>query len=144
MLFSIPAIMNIAMVCLFFFLIVALIGVNSFKGGLRACEGTVALDNSTYTHFLTYPKAWNSMTMDEKSWFGPPSDIRNFSSCSVWPSQACCSAWPNSNRDTPTSRQVCNCWNGNWDYATDERYDNIFQSMFTFFELSTTEVSFDI
>src|SRR3546814_848028 len=110
------------------------------SGGMRACENTVALNNETYVDFLTYPQPWNSMSMAQKSWFGPASDIRDFSGCSVWPAEPCCGAWPNSLRTKPTSREVCLCWNGDWDAVAPQHFDNVGQSMLTFFEMSTREV----
>ena len=49
---SIPAILNVLVVCLLFFLIFGIVGVNYFKGGFMACKG------DTYQALASEQKLW--------------------------------------------------------------------------------------
>ena len=121
---SIPGVLNVAAVCLLFFVIFAILGVNYFKGILMSCqgEGYDALPQ-TVTSFVERPLSWSTMSAEQQAWFGPLSNVTdafsvdsdgNFISageCAVindgWPgSSACCSAWPASPIEAPTSFQV--------------------------------------
>lgn len=121
---SIPGVLNVAAVCLMFFVIFAILGVNYFKGILMSCqgEGFDALP-LTVTSFIEEPLSWSTMSPEQQAWFGPLSNVSeafsvdsggNFTSageCTVinggWPdSSACCSAWPASAAEPPTSFQV--------------------------------------
>ena len=121
---SIPGVLNVAAVCLMFFVIFAILGVNYFKGILMSCqgEGYDALSLNV-TSFVEQPLPWSTMSAEQQAWFGPLSNVTGAFSvdssgdfisaeeCTVinggWPdSSACCSAWPVSATEAPTSFQV--------------------------------------
>ncbi|CAM9345432.1 unnamed protein product, partial [Laminaria digitata] len=154
---SIPGVLNVAAVCLMFFVIFAILGVNYFKGILMSCqgEGFDALP-LTVTSFVEEPLSWSTMSPEQQAWFGPLSNVSeafsvdsggNFTSageCTVinggWPdSSACCSAWPASAAEPPTSFQVCECLGLEWGQTIPQQFDNVAVALLTFFEISTTE-----
>lgn len=121
---AIPDVLNVAAVCFMFFIIFAILGVNYFKGILKSCQGegfdTLPRDVSL---FIEKPVSWDSATLDQRSWFGPLSNISTVFSVdedtgnytndydckginSAWPDSACCSSWPESSKLAPTSHEV--------------------------------------
>lgn len=124
---AIPDVLNVAAVCFMFFIIFAILGVNYFKGILMSCQGDgfEALSEAV-TLFIEEPAGWDSMSAEERAWFGPLSNVSDYFSVGVnggfttaadcasinpgWPdSAACCSSWPSSSVESPTSFQVCAC-----------------------------------
>ena len=121
---AIPDVLNVAAVCFMFFIIFAILGVNYFKGILMSCQGDGfnALSEAV-TLFIEEPAEWDAMSADERAWFGPLSNVSDAFSVSAtgefvsaadcaainagWPDSAgCCSAWPSSSSESPTSYQV--------------------------------------
>ena len=47
-------------------------------------------------------------------------------------------------KDKPTSRVVCECWGGEWINMAWQDFDNVFNSLLTLFEISTTEGWVDV
>ncbi|CAN0277135.1 unnamed protein product [Pylaiella littoralis] len=154
---AIPDVLNVAAVCFMFFIIFAILGVNYFKGVLMSCqgEGFDALGNSV-TSFIEEPMAWDAMTDEQQSWFSPLSNVSEafsvnstggFTTATAcgsinagWPdSGGCCTEWPSSAADVPTSLQVCECLGLDWDQTVPQQFDNVAQALLTFFEISTTE-----
>lgn len=124
---AIPDVLNVAAVCFMFFIIFAILGVNYFKGILMSCQGD-GFDALTeaVTLFIEEPAEWDSMSADQRAWFGPLSNVSDAFSVggaggfttaaecgeinSGWPdSAACCSSWPSSSAESPTSFQVRAC-----------------------------------
>ena len=116
--------LNVAAVCFMFFIIFAILGVNYFKGILMSCQGDGfdALSEAVML-FIEDPVEWDAMSADQRAWFGPLSNVSETFSVgdtggfttaadcaginSGWPdSAACCSAWPSSPAESPTSFQV--------------------------------------
>lgn len=121
---AIPDVLNVAAVCFMFFLIFAILGVNYFKGILMSCQGEEfdALSEDLPL-FIEDPTAWDAMSDDQQSWFGPLSNVSSafsmnmtggFTTASAcgsinpgWPdSGGCCVEWPASAEVAPTSFQV--------------------------------------
>ena len=122
---AIPDVLNVTAVCFIFFLIFAILGVNYFKGKLMSCQGDGfdALP-AAVVWFIEEPVAWAAMSEEQQSWFGPLSNVSaafavdadtgaytTAADCATinptWPDySACCSAWPTSPGDIPTSLEV--------------------------------------
>ena len=146
---SIPDVGNVAAVCFLCFLIFAILAVNYLKGVMRACQGDVfdeTIAGTDYEAFLEKPKAWDDMTDEQKSWFGPHINA-TFPSvdpgdCTDFPASSCCGDyWPSKTNEPPTSRQVCACWGADWTTLVPQSFDNTWVALGTFYEISTTEVS---
>lgn len=119
---SIPGVLNVAAVCFMFYIIFAILGVNYFKGVLMSCQGDGfdALP-APAADFLESPLPWSQMTAEQRGWFGPLSNVseaafsRSEDECvavsgGLWPDSAgCCSSWPSSAGEAPTSLEVCTC-----------------------------------
>ena len=143
---SVPDVLNVLGVLLVIFSIFAVLAVNFLKGDLRHCTGDVFSDyistNSTASTLLTYPVSWNDMNIEQKSLFGPNSPIADFSACTSFSSNApCCPAqyMPLDYNDIPTSKNLCNCWGGDWDRVAYQVFDNYPIALMGLFIISTTE-----
>ncbi|CAM9558144.1 unnamed protein product [Chrysoparadoxa australica] len=147
---AVPDIINVAAVCLLFFLIFATLGVNYFKGLLYSCQGAgyEALSAAQQLYLAT-PTAWASLS-DEQRYLKsnaastlpthliklPSLQSGWFGDCGASP---CCSAWPSNIDESPTSRQVCECLDLDWGETIPQQFNNVAQALLTFFEISTTE-----
>lgn len=122
---------NVVAVCLMFYIIFAILCVNYFQGILMSCQGDAfdALPGEVVS-FLEDPLPWSEMSSGQREWFGPLSNVsealsgNDFSSIGgnlstsaveycdaitdgLWPDAAgCCSAWPTSAEEAPTSYEV--------------------------------------
>jgi voltage-dependent calcium channel L type alpha-1D len=106
--------------------------------------------------FLEDPKPWEDMSMQEKSWFWPGSNVTgtDFSGCahSAADDLPCCKLEPpadltfsvRSNEKGATSQQVCECWGADWDRSIYQRFDNTWVALGAFYEISTTEGWIDV
>ncbi|CBN75915.1 similar to sodium channel, voltage-gated, type IX, alpha isoform 5 [Ectocarpus siliculosus] len=162
---SVQGVFNVAAVCFLFYIIFAILCVNYFKGLLMSCQGDAfdALPGEVVS-FLEDPLPWSEMSSGQREWFGPLSNVSEafsgdgFSSsiggnlstsrveyCDVitgglWPdAAACCSAWPTSAEEAPTSYEVCECLGLSWAETIPQQFDNVAVSLLTLFEISTTE-----
>ena len=138
---SFPDVVNVFAFCFIFFLIFAIFGVNSLKGNMRSCSGEV-FDNiiepdNAYLSYLEEPVAYNSLSDAQQVWFGPSSDFDLNCSSYSYPSAPCCSELPLSG--LTTSKQVCECWGGDWKVFQDQKFDHVGDALLTFFQMSTTE-----
>jgi voltage-dependent calcium channel L type alpha-1D len=121
--------------------------VNYFKGQLRHCTGSpfhqFVEDVPEYMELLTYPKPWHALTDLEKSYFGPNSTIPMHGSCDNYdyPNEPCCSSYPTSRGGGTliTSKMICECWGGKWDFIDINNFDNVGAALLTLFQMSTTE-----
>lgn len=113
---SIPGVLNVAAVCLLFYIIFAILSVNYFKGVLMSCQGEDfdALP-AAVASFLEASSPWSEMSVNQRAWFGPLSNVTeafsgvdcDAASGGLWPESAgCCSEWPSSAGEAPTSFQV--------------------------------------
>jgi voltage-dependent calcium channel L type alpha-1D len=138
---SFPDVVNVFAFCFIFFLIFAIFGVNSLKGNMRSCQGDVFDNiisaNKTYLSYLQEPHAYDKLTDTQLEWFGPNSDFGLNCSSYDYPDAPCCAQLPLSGETT--SRQVCNCWGGDWKVVMDMGFDNVGDALLTFFQMSTTE-----
>ena len=138
---SLPAISQISVIVFLIYFIFAVFFTTFLKGQLRGCQNGLFQSNSSYSSQETYPMAWGQLSLEQQSWFGPqglvtPSMLSTNCS-STWPNQPCCS-----NLDTisvPTSRDICECWGGQWLPLTDFQYDNVAMSLLTLFDVGTID-----
>ncbi|CAN0138125.1 unnamed protein product [Ectocarpus sp. 12 AP-2014] len=162
---SVQGVFNVVAVCFLFYIIFAILCVTYFKGLLMSCQGDAfdALPGEVVS-FLENPLPWSEMSSAQREWFGPLSNVSEafsgdgFSSsiggnlstsgveyCDVttgglWPDAAgCCSAWPTSAEEAPTSYEVCECLGLSWAETIPQQFDNVAVSLLTLFEISTTE-----
>ena len=96
---------------------------------------------------------WDEMPSEQKAWFWPGSDVASANyegypnECGMEGDLQCCDLTPPSdltfsvrkNVDGATSKQVCECWGGDWDRAIYQRFDNTWVALGCFYEISTTE-----
>jgi len=138
---SFPDVVNVFAFCFIFFLIFAIFGVNSLKGNMRSCSGDVFDNiiepNAGYLTLLQSPSPYNSMSATEQAWFGNSSEFGLNCSSYAYPSVPCCSELPLTG--LTTSKQVCECWGGDWKVFQDQRFDHVGDALLTFFQMSTTE-----
>ncbi|CAM9511307.1 unnamed protein product, partial [Ectocarpus fasciculatus] len=133
---SIPDVTNVFILCFIFYFIFAIIGVNYFKGGLRACQGSqfddVISSESMYLDLLSHPQSWSSLADGEKDLFGGAENS--------WPlvDQPCCPDYSATSSDV-TSKDICLCWNAIWAKQYRYGFDNVLEGLFTLFQMSTTE-----
>eukprot|EP00752_Nemacystus_decipiens_P001936 g1865.t1 len=151
---SVPGVLNVAAVCFMFFIIFAILSVHYFKGVLMSCQGDDfdALP-ATAVEFLESPLPWSEMTAEQRGWFGPMSNVSEatFSwsedecvvvSGGLWPDAAgCCSEWPSSAEEAPTSFEVCECLGLEWAETIPQQFNNVAVALRTLFEVSTTWTS---
>lgn len=148
---SIPDVTNVFILCFIFYFIFAIIGVNYFKGGMRACQG-YQFDNTIsaeplYLDMLMRPLPWSHLSNSEKDLFGyhsplyanPSNDCTRGENYS-WPlvDQPCCPMYSSSSSDV-TSKDICLCWNAVWAKQNAYSFDNVIEGLFTLFQMSTTE-----
>ncbi|DAZ92554.1 TPA: hypothetical protein N0F65_012784 [Lagenidium giganteum] len=124
---AIPAVLNVMFVCTLIYLMFSIFAVTFLKGTMRTCDSTTLGNLSPdQLSFLTNPPTWNGSSPDQQQWFaGTP-----------------CWEFANGTTpfdSTPSSRYICECWNGTWDLVVYEHFDNVAYAMMTFFEMSTTE-----
>ncbi|KAK1934630.1 Sodium channel protein 1 brain [Phytophthora citrophthora] len=118
---SIPAVLNVLIVCALFYLIFSIFAVTYLKGKLYSCSGDVFNTFSDdQVDFLTNPQPWPSLSLDQQQWF-------TNTSCIGFPT------------DSLTSKYVCGCWGADWGSAVPENFNNVGNAMISFFEISTTE-----
>ncbi|CAM9974789.1 unnamed protein product, partial [Ectocarpus fasciculatus] len=166
---SVQGVLNVAAVCFVFYIIFAILCVNYFKGALMSCQGDAfdALPGEVAS-FLEVPVSWSEMSSGQREWFGPLSNVSDafsgdgFSGSSsttiggnlstsgveycdaitggLWPDAAgCCTAWPTSAEEAPTSFEVCECLGLTWAETIPQQFDNVAVSLLALFEISTTE-----
>lgn len=139
----------ISLLLLIVWLIFGTVAVSYKKGQMRSCVGDVFTNtistNQAYYRTLQHPMPWNQMTIDQKEMFGPDSKVyfgnSTFaSSCTGWPGAPCCQGiqFP-VNAKALTSRQLCECWGGTWDFVSGVSFDNIGTALIALFSIATTE-----
>lgn len=63
---SIPGVLNVAAVCLMFYMIFAILSVNYFKGVLMSCQGGFDALPAPTAAFLESPLPWSQMTAEQR------------------------------------------------------------------------------
>jgi len=139
----------ISLLLVMVWLIFGTVAVNYKKGQMRSCTGNVfdntIATNGTYLQLLQYPVSWDQMNYDQQSMFGPASKVYignttlTSTQCGDWPGTPCCqgNTFPT---DKPlTSRQLCECWGGVWDFVSGANFDNIGTALVALFSIATTE-----
>ena len=170
---ALPAIANVSLVCILFFLIFAIVAINSFKGRFNACGGAYEDWPADMQDFLFAPPKPADLTADQLSWLnatatlggvcfdaatttGPGADDITQQACeadgrtwaaSVGDAYAAVGVerefmFPNAG--APLSEHVCLWFGAEWDKVVPQSFDNIFASMGTLIELSTTEGWIDV
>eukprot|EP00947_MAST-08B_sp_MAST-8B-sp1_P003925 g3925.t1 len=152
---SIPSIINVMVICILFFTIFAIIAISYFKGAFNACQGE-AFDalSEDMVDVLTYSGTWGELTALERRWFQVnTTTAAGGSSAAPPPLGGYCpeifgldlaASAPGYANLMPTSRQICECWGGEWALVTSQNFDNIFFALSTLVEMSTTEGWVDI
>ena len=169
---ALPAIANVSLVCILFFLIFAIVGINSFKGRFNACGGDVYDSWSPEQQdFLFSPPKPADLTWEQKGWLNVTADVCYDAEATTAPgglgdlTQAECEddgrGWATRvsvayhavsdareftfpNAGAPLSEHVCLWLGAEWDKVVPQSFDNIFSSMGTLIELSTTEGWVDV
>ena len=130
---SIKAICNVLFVCVLFFLIFGIVGVNYFKGTFFACGGA-AYDALPTTEPIVSPRAWNDM---DGSGSNPEWQ-------SLFPAAGASEYQANHATVAPTSKVACGYLGADWVSVVPQNFDNIFSAMGALFEMATTEGWVDI
>lgn len=125
---SIPQILNVMMVCLLFFMIFSIVGVNYFKGRFSSCQGPEFESFNPAQHeLLLQPTPWSNLSSDQMSWFNTTS-AETYRSFEL----------------SPTSKQICMWLGATWLPTINQNFNNVFQGISTLFEMSTTEQWADV
>jgi hypothetical protein len=138
---SMPAVVNVLAICLFFFLMFAIVGVNYLKGAFYSCQGDgwESLTDAQQ-HLVTYPVQYAQLNATSQKLFNvtgllPPLDMLSLKQkIDVFGYEARGSS-------PAQSREVC-LWLGcAWGplLQTDVNYDNVFNALMLLFECSTCE-----
>lgn len=149
-------IINVSIFLILVWTIFASIAIQYLKGQLRSCQGepmAFISKNETYMTLLQYPKVWDKFGPEEKEMFGPNSEIWNSvnnytTNSNLWPDFPLCHTDQAFNlfpmrKVIPTSRQLCECWGGNWLLITGMNFDNIIEALVVAFGLATQEGWYD-
>lgn len=150
---AIPDVVNVGAICMLFLLIFAIFGVSTFKGQFRDCQGdnidAYVRGDKDMMHLLENPIPWSDMDSKQRAWF----TTTDYSSTGLYSGTCstdflagkdvpCC---PIINAyDTPTGRDICECWGGEWTKLISQQFDNVILAMISFFEVSTTEGWVDV
>ena len=108
-------------VCALFFLVFSIFGVTFLKGTFYECLGPEARE----LDLITYPKLVGDMSNTEFSWLDASSES--------------CGAEDWGAGKLPTSRELCDCLNGDWVKTVPQSFDNVIRGFALLFEISTTE-----
>lgn len=121
---SVPQIVNVLLVCFLLFISFSIVAVNNLKGKFLACMGSNfdAL-SSQQQDLLTYPRIWTNLTADEQTWFN----------------ESVAAAYAALESTAPTSRVLCDYFNGTWDKTVPQTFDNVLIGCRTFYEMSSLE-----
>lgn len=115
-------------VMLLFFLVFGIFGVTFLKGTFYKCNESSL--TSEELNLVTYPKVVDEMTPTELSWMDG-----NSPNCHA-------SDWGAGK--LPTSRELCECMNGDWVVTVPQNFNNIARGFALLFEISTTESWVDV
>jgi hypothetical protein len=132
LLLSFPSVADVAVLCIFFFLIFSSFGVNFLKGTFYHCSGeNFDLLPKSKTDFLLNPYEWGLLHSEEKAWF----DLDALECKS--------SSWGAST--IPSSKEVCDCLApGEWVMVVPQNFNNVIQGIALLFEIATTEGWVDV
>jgi hypothetical protein len=132
---SVTAVAQLATIYLLIYFMFAIFFTSFLKGQMRSCQGEVFeknvlfSKNNSYYNLLLHPKHFSTLNELEKSWFGPNSTLnlnfKNSSSCMAKfeNNEPCCDLNKFSfGSSVPTSRDVCECWLGEWSTDTVYRF----------------------
>lgn len=138
-----------SVILMMIWLIFGTVAVTYLKGQMRSCTGAVFVNtiatNPAYFELLQYPIPWDQMDYDQKDMFGPSSKVyvgnTTFLStfCGDWPVNPCCQGNSLPTSGALTSRQLCECWGGIWDFSSGFNFDNIGNALIALFSIATTE-----
>lgn len=113
---AIPSIVNVMFVCMLFFLIFGIVGVNYFKGTFMACQGVVFEDfTPEQLQLLHNPLPFAELSSDQRQW---------------GPSHGYVGA---------NSRVVCQWMGATWEEVIPQHFDNIGAAAGTLYEMTTKE-----
>jgi hypothetical protein len=136
---SVPQILNVAMVCFFFFLIFAIVGVSYFKGLFSGCQGDAMGGwGDAEIALLEAPAGWGALSAAQRGWFGAGAAAA-YAALPAGRSPNAVGA-----PDVPTSKQICEWRGGEWGATVPQAFDNVAVGMVALFEMSTTEQWVDV
>ncbi|CAM9436934.1 unnamed protein product [Chrysoparadoxa australica] len=133
---SIPAILNVSVICVLFFLVFAVMGVTYLKGAMGACGSFDDFTESQQNLLLQNPLlTWGEIATeypDALSWFDTSSQ--------------CTQQIIAASAESPTSREICTCLVGedDWVQVVPQSFDHVFLAMGCLYEISTTEGWVDV
>ena len=132
LLLSFPSVADVAVLCIFFFLIFSSFGVNFLKGTFYHCSGNkFDMLSKSKTDYLLNPYEWGLLQPEEKIWF----DL-DTPDCTS-------SSWGTST--IPSSKEICDCLApGEWVMVVPQNFNNVVQGIALLFEIATTEGWVDV
>jgi hypothetical protein len=130
---SVTAVAQLATIYLLIYFMFAIFFTSFLKGQMRSCQGEVFeknvlfSKNNSYYNLLLHPKHFSTLNEFEKSWFGPNSTLnlnfKNSSSCvTKFENNEPCCEFNKYNVFKTTSRDICECWLGEWSTDTVYRF----------------------
>jgi len=149
---SIPEIINVLLVCLLFFMIFAIVGVNYFKGRFMHCVITDEshADGDAILNMLTYPRLYSQWDSGNQALFDKYVNSTKFDGYSAFVAYTA-----NTNTTTtagvggaamaamvPTSQIICESLNtgmASWEANVPQNFNNALNGCLLLFEMSTTE-----
>ena len=127
LLMSLPSVADVGVVCALLFLVFSIFGVTYLKGTFFKCVGSSLTEEEM--NLITYPKQIGELTSTELSW------LDGLGNCGA-------SEWGAGK--LPTSRELCDCMNGDWVETIPQNFNNILNGFALLFEISTTEGWVDV
>eukprot|EP00941_MAST-03F_sp_MAST-3F-sp1_P000668 g668.t1 len=127
---SVPAVTNVIMICVMFFVVFGIVGMNYYKGTFYKCafESTSLLVQDAITNPVDFSKL-NTTQLNEFTKLNS-----NLTSSNPYQGTGA-----GTGSTFVTSKDVC-LWAGlEWEAILDQNFDNLGNSILTLFELSTTE-----
>ena len=120
---SLPAVVNVGLICGVLFLTFSIFGVTFLKGAFNQCSETLLTPDQM--DLVTYPFQYGDFNSDQLSWLDATA-----AGCSL-------SDW--STGYIPTSKDLCRCLGSEWQPTIAQNFDNALRGFALLFEMSTTE-----
>lgn len=120
---SLPAVVNVGLICGVLFLTFAIFGVTFLKGAFYQCSETLLTLNQM--DLITYPSQYGDFDSNQLAWLDATA--------------AGCNLGEWSTDYTPTSKDLCLCLGSEWQPTIPQNFDNALRGFALLFEISTTE-----
>ena len=162
---AMPGVGNTVLICFLFWIIFGVMGVNLLKGALNDCQGDAfeALNDTAKALIVCPSLMYGFDNATREAWLVPqcperaPHLLANLSSinASAFPSPVATGPGTSGRESwtapcdamvtpAPTSRDLCECWGGEWLPVIPQNFDNLPSAILALFELCTTEGWFDV